>query len=374
MTKIAMLLPDLDCGGAQRVILDLANGLHDMGVEVDLVVARGGGVLESQIPPNTNLIRLCKKHPPYLILGLLSYLALRKYISTKRPVALLSSVTGTNILSVLVRSTIPHQFRLVLRHENTSENINSNWWRWLIRKTYPRADLVITISPRAKSDLIKTAGLANSFVRTIENPVNISRITNQADEPLSLDADFTDATPTFLAVGRLSPQKDFDTLIEAFRFVNRTVQSRLMILGEGACRHQLELKLRRLGLEGSVYMPGVIPNPYPYFRRANVFVMSSRWEGLPIALMEAMALGLPIVSTDCNSGPRELLDDGRLGHLVPIGNSKALANAMLLALRSEHDPVPLIDRAKHYDLGPVLREHAHALGLLTDAEWLDSSQ
>ena len=143
-----------------------------------------------------------------------------------------------------------------------------------------------------------------------------------------------------VAAGRLVPQKDYPTMLRALKIIRQRHDARLMILGEGEQRPRLEGLVKELGLESYVSMPGIVKNPYAYMARADLFVMSSAWEALPTVLIEALALGAPVVSTDCVNGPREILQDGRYGALVPVGDVSALAEAVAAALSAPRRELP----------------------------------
>ena len=165
-----------------------------------------------------------------------------------------------------------------------------------------------------------------------------------------------------LGVGRLTQAKDFPTLIRAFALVRKKRAARLMILGEGEERPKLEALVRELGLEREVTLPGFVDNPYKYMKRAAVFVLSSKWEGFGNVLVEAMALGTPVVSTDCPSGPAEILENGRWGRLVPVGDVYALAEAIIETLDEEHHP-DVANRAKDFAVELAVEKYINVLGV-----------
>jgi glycosyltransferase involved in cell wall biosynthesis len=171
----------------------------------------------------------------------------------------------------------------------------------------------------------------------VPNPVITNELFELAKTPLHHPWFKPKESPVILAAGRLTRQKDFPTLIQAFALVRPNFAARLIILGEGRDRTILQDLIVRLSLQDWIDLPGFVTNPYAYMKQADLFVLSSRWEGSPNVLTEAMALGLPVVATDCQSGPREILQEGRLGPLVPVGDSKALSQAMLRVLQ---DPLP----------------------------------
>jgi glycosyltransferase involved in cell wall biosynthesis len=222
-----------------------------------------------------------------------------------------------------------------------------------MRQWYPHADAIIAVSDGVAADLSRLARLPRNRITTIFNAVDVNRIRELASAPIT-DAWFAEgAPPVLLAVGRLAPQKDYGTLLRAFALVRSHCGLRLVILGEGPERDRLQDEATALGIAADVKMPGAVANPFPYMATARLFVMSSAWEGLPNVLMEALACGCPIVSTDCLSGPREILDGGSFGELVPVGDHTALAEAILRALASSVDRSRLQARAQSFSVDRV---------------------
>jgi glycosyltransferase involved in cell wall biosynthesis len=187
-------------------------------------------------------------------------------------------------------------------------------------------------------------------MRVIYNPVVTPKLFEQAKEQIDHEWFIEGSPPFILGVGRFSTQKDFPTLIRAFSIVQKQMPARLMILGEGEDRPQIEALVRDLGLTSEVALPGFVSNPYAFMSRAAVFVLSSVYEGLPTVLIEAMAVGTPVVSTDCPSGPREILEFGKYGKLVPIGDSEAIANAIVTTLKHPIDVEALRQQAQKFSL------------------------
>lgn len=187
-------------------------------------------------------------------------------------------------------------------------------------------------------------------MRVIHNPVVTPKLFEQAKEPIDREWFKDGAPPVILGVGRLSLQKDFPTLIRAFTIVRKQLPARLMILGEGEERPQIEAMIKELGLASEVALPGFVSNPYAFMSRAAVFVLSSVYEGLPTVLIEAMAVGTPVVSTDCPSGPREILGFGKYGMLVPVRDFEALANAIVTTLSDQTDVEGLRQQAQKFSL------------------------
>jgi glycosyltransferase involved in cell wall biosynthesis len=210
-------------------------------------------------------------------------------------------------------------------------------WKFGMRLFYKHADKIVAVSQGVAEDLRTITGLPGSMFPVVPNPVITQRIFTLAKEPQPHHWFEEPEIKIIIGIGRLTHQKDFQTLIKAFGSVKKTRDCRLIILGEGRQRDQLDALAVSLGIEKSLHMPGFVTNPYSWLSRCSLFVLSSRWEGSPNVLKEALALGIPVVSTDCPSGPREILCDGRFGTLVPVGDHKTMAEAILQTLEA---PLP----------------------------------
>jgi glycosyltransferase involved in cell wall biosynthesis len=195
----------------------------------------------------------------------------------------------------------------------------------------------------------------------IYNPsVMASEVLEKAKSPLDHPWFKPDQPPVLIAIGRLEQQKDYPTMIKAFAEVRQAQPARLLILGEGRDRISLEKLIKEYGLDQDVSLPGFVSNPYAYLSRADLFVLSSRWEGLPTVLIEALCCGTQVVSTDCPSGPREILKDGKYGRLTPVGDVGALAAAINLSLKN-HAPGPPIESWQPYELGTIVDQYTNLL-------------
>jgi glycosyltransferase involved in cell wall biosynthesis len=225
-----------------------------------------------------------------------------------------------------------------------------------IKRLYPLADVVVSISRVMKSQMIE-AGLSSDRVTVIHNPLP----PELTDDPLPSRARVK--PPIIVGIGRLAPQKDFATLIRAFDVLRRERECTLVILGEGPERPELEALVSALGLDDQIKMPGFTNPPWEVLGEASVLAMSSRWEGWPGVLVEAFALGVPVVSTDCPTGPREILDDGKYGHLVPVGNVVQLARAIGETLDTPPPPGTLRERSRLWRLDLVLDQYLDAMGM-----------
>lgn len=329
--RVALYLPSLRGGGAERVMVLLANGLAKRGYLVDLVVAKAEGPYLSEVHSGVRVVDLVCRRVAQSLPGLV------RYLRRERPVAMLSALNHANVISCFAHRLARVSTRLIISEHNTlsesrPQNARGRLVPWLMRWVYPWADGIVAVSQGVSDDLVHHLNIDACLVQVIYNPV--------VDDTLLIKAKQTPAHPWFkqgepplvLGVGRLTEQKDFETLIRAFALVRAQRMVRLMILGEGELRPQLETLVSQLGLGNDVALPGFVANPFAYMARASVFVLSSRWEGLPTVLIEAMACGVPVVSTDCPSGPREILEGGRWGQLVPVANVSALAKVLPLTI------------------------------------------
>lgn len=219
-----------------------------------------------------------------------------------------------------------------------------------MRIFFPSAEGVVAVSNGAAEDFVYFSGLDRKKITTIYNPVIDSSVKN-FDENLISDVNAWSNTQfRILTVGHLKIQKNHELLIHAFAILRKNFNVHLLILGEGDLRKKLEALINELRLNDCVSMPGFVSNPRPYYQRASLFALSSSWEGLPTVLIEALDAGTPVVSTDCPSGPREILLDGKFGQLVPMGDSQALANSMAESLAATHDTAALKARAQDFSI------------------------
>jgi glycosyltransferase involved in cell wall biosynthesis len=379
---IAIFIFALTAGGAQRRTLTLARGFAERGHRVDLVVVSDEGALAREIPPGVRNIvlhsgwkRVFRDFPRRLNLRGLETLgsipSLVGYLRRERPEVLLSAASHVNLVSLWSRRLAGIPVRLVLRASNDplgypelwprAQRVIRKFLRWMAGRTYPWADAIIAVSHGVADDVARLADLPRERITVIYNPVTTPELAAKAREPVAHPWLAPGGPPLLLGVGKLKIQKDFPTLIRAFAHVRRLRPARLVILGEGGQRGALEALVRELGLEADVLLPGHVENPWAWMARASLFVLSSAWEGLPGVLIEALACGCPVVSTNCASGPSEVLEAGAYGPLVPVRDGASLAEAILRVLAAPPDPERLRARAAAFSVDPAVDAYLDVL-------------
>ena len=314
--------------------------MTERGLPVDVVAAAAEGPLVEQVPAKARLVDLESKRVVRSLSPLIGYLR------RERPRVVVSSMGHANLVALWAARLAPGETPVVVTVHNTmsqstpQQGWTASLWPHLLRTFYPWASAVVAVSRGAADDLAASTGLRRDRVEVVYNPVITPEMLAQARRPPDHPWFAAGQPPVVVGVGRLTRQKDFPTLLRAFAEIRRGRAIRLMILGEGEERAALEALARELGVAEDVALPGFRADAIACMARAAVFVLSSAWEGLPTVLIEALAVGAPVASTDCPSGPREILQDGRLGALVPIGDSSALARAMIDAVDRPRGPVP----------------------------------
>jgi glycosyltransferase involved in cell wall biosynthesis len=327
---IAIYLPSLRGGGAERVMVTLANGFAARGHRVDLVLVRAEGPYLPEVADNVRIVDLDRGRV------LASLVPLARYLRRERPDAMLSALNHANVIAILARKLARVPTRLVVSERNSLTGrpvgLAGRAIRVLMRWLYPAADGVVAVSQAMAEELVTDLGLPPANVAAIPNPVDVASLVALAQARPGHAWLGDGQPPVLLAVGRLEPQKDYPTLLDAFARFRSQREARLVILGEGSQRAKLDDHIARLGLTGVVELAGFKDNPFGWMAACDLFVMSSRHEGFPNALVQAMACGARVVSTDCRTGPDEILEGGRWGRLVPVGDAGALAEAMADAL------------------------------------------
>ena len=295
-----------------------------------------------------------------------SLASLVRYLQHERPDALLA-VLHANVVALWARRLARVPVRVVVSERNTLSSearyytdLRLRLMPQIVQRFYPWADCVVAVSEGVACDLRQITHIPGNRIRVIYNPIVTPEMRRKAQVPLEHPWFAPGEPPVMLAVGRLETQKDFSTLIQAFARVRQTCPARLLILGEGEERPALEAQVKQLGIGQDVGMPGFVSNPYPYMCHAAAFVLSSRWEGLPGVLIEALYCGAPLVATDCPSGPREILADGQYGRLVPVGDAAAMVEAVETTLNGG-TPRPPAESWRRFEQETVVDQYVDAL-------------
>jgi glycosyltransferase involved in cell wall biosynthesis len=347
---VALLLPSLGGGGAEKVAVVLATAFAERGLAIELALMNAHGPLLDDLPSAAEVVDLGVDRARRAVGPVAGYLRER------RPRSLLAFMWPLTSVAVLAGRLAGGHTRMVLSE-------HTDWRRsplakpglprltlsTVMRLTFPGADAVVAVSNGAAEGVSRFSGLPTETVATIHNPITPLPPPRQPDGCIRRGWSRPGA-PRLVTVGNLNPAKDQATLLRALAQVRRRREVQLLILGEGPERAALEALRDELGLRDAVLMPGFVRDPQTYLGLADLFVLSSAWEGFSNAIVEALACGAPVVSTDCRSGPREILADGKYGDLVPVGDADALAGAILAALDRPHDRSALVERSMDFSI------------------------
>ncbi len=402
--RVALLTTSLSCGGERRTQAYLADAFASRGHHVDLLFLDSPGPSLYQAPASVNivdlraegslwrLVCLLARHPASVIV-LLWYVLLRyrpfasprssvlgilreimafpvlvRHMSRSQPDVIYSAESRASLMAVWGRRLASPDTRVVISHQSlTSVHLSEQTervGRWrarfallLLRLTFLQADIIVSASDGAGDDLWQTMGVPRERITTIYNPTVPSEMPALMKAPLDHPWFHPGAPPVVLGAGRLVGQKDFPTLLRAFARVRRKRPARLVILGEGERRSELEALAAALEVTEDVDLPGFAANPFAYMSRAGVFALSSKWEGLGMVLVEALACGCPVVSTDCRAGPSEILQEG-VGALVPVGDDAALAAAIEAVLDNPPPRERLVERGMEFTVERSVEQYA----------------
>ena len=346
------------------MVSNLARGLLDKGLHVDIVLVKARGDHLAGIPKEVNVVSLGARHT------FTSLFKLANYLRKSRPDAVLAAKDRAIKVAVLARIISRTKFKLAGRLGTTvSAALKGRGWfkkfLWYssMRLFYRGVDKIIAVSRGVADDVLRITQLPPDRVTVVRNPVWRPELAEHAAKPAEHPWFGDSHIPVILGAGRLTRQKDFPTLIRAFTQLRKQMPCRLIIMGEGNLRPELEALASRLGVAEDVALPGFIANPYSFLSNSKLFVLSSRWEGSPNVLTEALVLGVPVVSTDCPSGPTEILENGRYGKLVTIGDVDAMAQAMKETLSNPLKPEVLKQAVKEYTMETSTLGYLKALGL-----------
>jgi glycosyltransferase involved in cell wall biosynthesis len=351
--KVLFLIPSLTGGGAERVFTTLLRHLDRTRFEPQLAALEVKGAYAQDVPydvviHNLNVSRVRYALPHIIML-----------IWKTRPTTVISTLGHLNIALAMCKRLLPHRVRVVIREAVVvsallpEETQHLRLWTWLYRCSYRQADKVICLSDSMLEDMVNSFGLPRGKMVRIYNPVDIDRVREQAARGIN---PYTAPGPHLVAAGRLTRQKGFDLLLDAMPIVLQSFPTaRLTILGEGVLRATLEEQSRGLGIENAVSFTGFEQNPWRYLKNADVFVLPSRYEGLPNVMLEALALETPVIATDCPGAIREVHEATSGISLVPMENPKALADAVIKVCSSAKNTNSL--RVSRVDLRKFSLQH-----------------
>ncbi len=344
------------------MLVNLCRGMAEQGHPVDLLLVRSESEHLENLPASVRVVHLGTRHT----FG--SIFALTGYLKRERPAALLAAKDRAARVAVMARWLSGVHCRVVFRIGTTLSaalegKSAARRWAWYLpmRFIYRFADIIVGVSQGVADDVKVITGLPGVKFRVVVNPVITPDLETLSLESVEHPWLADGQPPVIVGMGRLTRQKDFPTLLKAFAIVAAERECRLMIIGEGKDRDELQQLAVNTGIDDRLDMVGFKLNPYAYLRHAALFVLSSAWEGSPNALTEALALGVPVVATDCPSGPREILDGGRIAPLVDVGDHKSLAAAITRVLDDPPEPGLLVKAASDYTMSGSSRRYLDIL-------------
>lgn len=358
---VAIFLPSLRGGGAERVMVTLANTFAERGLSVDLILSEATGAYLPEVSSTVNVVDLGRSRV------LTSLPSLVGYLRKRNPAVLLSAMSHANFVALLARRLARVRTRIVVSERNVlsvenvaQQHLRSRLISYLNRRYYRYADIVHAVSVGVADSVASEYSLPRQKISVIYNPVVTKKLLELSEQTVNYSWLSKCSQPLIVAAGRLTNQKNFSILIRAFNLVRKRMDARLVIMGEGELRTDLEHLISSLALDDCVVLPGFIDNPFAVMKIADLFVLSSSWEGLPNVLIQAMACGTAVISTDCPSGPAEILENGKWGRLVPVGDVEALAGAMLESLAATQHP-DVAQRAAYFGIDRTAEEYLRLL-------------
>lgn len=359
--KISIITPSLNGGGAEKVAVNLANHYASSGYCVDLVVFSLVGPYQALIGENVNLVNLGVARSRYV------FFEIRRYLRSNSSALILSVIRDANIFVGIAAYGLSIQ-SLVFREANTMDAIEAQWtpkkvsYKLLMKCAYRLANCILANSNDTKLDLLKNKIIPENKVKVIRNPVlppGYQQLkTKSLDEAWFFERD----SKVVLSVGRLHRQKNFPFLLSVFEEVYKTNNSaRLMIVGDGEEKDHLLDLIDKKGLSNVAKIVGFQYNIYPYYENAAVFALTSDWEGFGNVLVEALSVGLPVISTNCPGGPKMILKKGKYGALIPLGDREAFVRALLKALENPSRSLDAINYSRRYSVECVAQDYLTAL-------------
>ncbi|ASP29969.1 glycosyl transferase [Qipengyuania flava] len=355
---IAIFVPSLRGGGAERVMLNLANSLAQRGYRVDLVVAQAEGPYLSMVDTEVTLIDLSASRVAWALLPL------RRYLREQCPDTMLSALSHANLIAIFARKLANVPTKLAISERSAlperPAGIKGRAMRFLMKQFYPEADNIICVSEGIERELRGYLAGSDEKILTIHNPVDFDLIDAQRNASVPHHWLQSRKHLIILTAGRLVKAKDFATLLKAFAMIHKSCEAKLIVMGQGPEETNLRALASKLGVSHEVDFVGFQDNPFAWMAQCDLFVLSSIREGFPNALIQAMACGARVVSTDCRTGPDEILESGRWGMLAPVGDATVLSEVMLASL-SESNPPNTRSRAKDFKSDKIIDRYESVL-------------
>jgi glycosyltransferase involved in cell wall biosynthesis len=379
--RAAILVSARQIASRERVFLATAELLAQRDWQVTVLAAQPGAELRANVRPPLQLFDVDPARAwglpirlPHVCRLYASAPAVAKFLAETQPDVLLATSIPPNLVALVARLLSRQNTRVVIRQSNVVRTRGHSAYigvarrprDWLMPLLYPKADAIIAVSHGVAENLKTLAVVEPSRIHVVPNAVAVDEVTRRAREPTFHPWLRPGGPSVVVAVGRLVRKKDYPTLLRAFARVRRQLAARLIVLGEGPERHRLERVIAQLGIADCVDLLGHVSNPFAFMAHASLLALSSRSEGMPSALIEALACGCPVVSTDCPSGPAEILDGGRFGKLVPVGNESRLADAILQTLLVPPDRPLLMARAADFALERAAERYVEILTACAD--------
>ncbi|MEN8212734.1 MAG: glycosyltransferase [Pseudomonadota bacterium] len=359
---VCLYFPSYGDGGVERMTANLASGLAEAGVKVDFIINHQAAPYLSGLEYSVNFVT-----PPDNSSQHLGWLV--DYLNTSQPDVLMTVKDAAGIMAIRAKKRSRAESRIIVR---TGTALLSRFGhrgtgvvkRWLksrkLKRYYQQADGHIAVAFGSRQELHQLIGIPEEAIIVIKNPVITPSLLKLQHETLDHPWFAPSGKSLVMGMGGFRQQKDFTTLIRAFALLHQSRPCRLLLLGKGRQQQRLIQLCRELGIEEDVMFPGFTDNPYPWLKRADLFVLSSLWEGSPNVLTEALASGTPVVATDCQSGPREILQDGKYGELVPLSDPQRMSEAMARTLDHPLNSEQLVEAASEYTLEASTRSYIQA--------------
>ena len=359
MKKIAFFLPDLRCGGAEKVALLLANEFIQQGFYVDMVLSKAQGEFLSELNSQIRIVDLKADRIRHVFKPLL------KYLKSEKPDVVLASMWPLTLLAVVAFKSAKLSGSIIVSDHTTFSQaplMQKKSMRWFFKYSlslvYPFANARVAVSNGVADDLSELGGLKRKSITVISNPVEINKDLCTEDEGYRKWK--SHSGKKIIAVGALKKEKDYPSLLKAFSLLLKKEDAYLTILGQGDLLTDLKALAVKLDITERVSFAGFSRKPSAWMASSDLLVLSSNCEGFGNVLIEAMSVGTPVVSTDCQSGPKEILENGKYGILVPVGDVSALSKAMYKSINDKHDRDALKNRAAEFSVDKIAKQYIEA--------------